>query len=74
MSDRENLMLKHLKSIQNQLTDIRGAISDLAVDVRGLKGHQASFMQSEISQDGRIADLTARLERVVNRLDLRDAQ
>ena len=66
------LLLEHLKSIQKQLVDVRGAISDLSSDMRGVKSHQAGFMSSELAQDGAIADLKDRMDRVEERLNLRD--
>jgi hypothetical protein len=49
------LLLETLKAIQAKLTDVAGDITDLKTDMRGLKGHIAAFMQSEIAQDGAIA-------------------
>jgi hypothetical protein len=72
MAEPHDHILDRLKSMQKQLSDIRGAISDLSTDMRGVKGHQAGFMPAEVAQDGRIADLTSRLERIEHRLELRE--
>jgi hypothetical protein len=40
------LILEHLKAIQAKLADISSEVHDLKTDVRGVKGHMASFMQS----------------------------
>jgi hypothetical protein len=48
------LLLETLKAIQAKLSDVAGDIVDLKADIRGLKGHLAAFMQSEIAQDGAI--------------------
>ncbi len=72
MAEPHDLILDHLKSMRKQLSDIREAISDLSTDMRGVKGHQAGFMQAEVAQDGRIADPTTRLERIESRLELRE--
>jgi signal transduction histidine kinase len=64
------LILEHLKAIQAKLADIASEVHDLKTDVRGVKGHMASFMQSEVSQDAAIATLQERLERIERRLEI----
>jgi len=64
------LLLEHLKSIQLKLGKMAGDISDLKTDMRGVKGHMASFMQSEVAQDSAIAAMQDRLERIERRLEL----
>jgi hypothetical protein len=66
------LLLEHLKAIQAKLSDMASDITDLKADMRGIKGHMASFMQSEVAQDGSIAGLQERLDRIERRLELGD--
>jgi len=49
------LILETLKAIQTKMSDMAGDLRDLKVDMRGLKGHMAGFMQGEVAQDGVIA-------------------
>lgn len=64
------LILEHLKSIQAKLAAVASDVQDVKADLRGVKGHMASFMQSEVAQDGAIAALQSSLERIELRLDL----
>ena len=66
------LLLETLKAIQSKLTDIASDIVDLKADMRGMKGHMAAFMQSEVAQDGAIASIQLRIERIEQRLNLVD--
>lgn len=64
------LLLEHLKAIQSKLAQMANDLSDVKTDIRGVKGHMASFMHSELSQDHAIAALQERLERIERRLEL----
>lgn len=66
------LLLEHLKSIQSKLSGLSSDMADLKADMRSLKGHMASFMQAEVAQDGSIASMQARLDRIEQRLSLAD--
>ncbi len=66
------LLLEHLKAVQTKLGQVASDISDLKTDMRGIKGHMASFMQSEVTQDSSIAALQSRLDRIERRLELSD--
>ena len=55
------LLLETLKAMQAKLSDIANDLSDLKADIRGLKGHMAAFMQSEVAQDGAIASIPAKI-------------
>ncbi len=74
MSDKVTnlLLLEHLTAIQSKLSSMANDIGDLKSDMRGLKSHMAGFMQSEVAQDGSMAAMQTRLERIERRLDLRD--
>ena len=66
------LLLETLKAIQSKLANIAGDIHDLRTDVRGMKSHMAAFLQSEVAQDGSIAALQLKVERIEQRLGLVD--
>jgi len=66
------LLLETLKAIQAKLSDMSSDLLDLKADMRGLKGHMAAFMQSEVAQDGSIAAINVRIERIEKRLNLVD--
>jgi len=46
MSDivTNELLLEHLKTIQQQLSDLHEAQKDVATDLRRIKSHMAGFM------------------------------
>jgi hypothetical protein len=44
------LIFETLKAMQAKLGDMAGDLHDLKTDVRGIKGHMAAFMQSELAR------------------------
>ena len=64
------LLLETLKAMQAKLSDVANDVSDMKADMRGLKGHVAAFMQSEVAQDGAIASIQAKIDRIERRLEL----
>lgn len=66
------LLLETLKAMQGKLSDIASDLHDLKTDMRGIKGHMASFMQSEVAQDNAIAAIQTRLDRIERRLEISD--
>lgn len=64
------LLLETLKAMQGKLSDIASDLHDLKTDMRGIKGHMASFMQSEVAQDSAIAAIQTRLDRIERRLEI----
>ena len=66
------LIFETLKAMQAKLGDMASDISDLKTDVRAVKGHMASFMQTEVAQDSALASIQARLDRIERRLELND--
>ncbi len=67
------LLLETLKAIQAKLAAVASDIHDIKADMRGLKGHIGAFMQSEIAQDGAIASIQLKIDRIEQRLNLVDA-
>ena len=73
MSDvTDELILEHLKRIQDRLTRLEDGQDVMKADLRSIKGHIAAFMASEAAQDTAVAQLTKRVDRIEARLDLRD--
>ena len=66
------LILEHLKAIQSKLSTMDVRMQNLETDTRSVKGHMASFLQAEVAQDGAIAAINARLDRIERRLDISD--
>ena len=64
------LLLETLEAIQAKLSDMASDVVDLKADMRGLKGHMAAFMQSEVAQDGAIASIQAKIDRIERRLEI----
>ncbi len=63
---------EHLKAIQSRLSTMDDRLRNLETDMRSVKGHMASFLQAEVAQDGAIAAIQARLDRIERRLDIAD--
>ena len=72
MADKvtNELLLEHLKAIQAKLGLLASDLADAKSDLRGIKSHLAGFMESEVAQDGALAALQARLDRVERRLEI----
>ena len=75
MSDAvtNELMYETLKALRVDIARVEGKVDDLAQDVRSVKAHMAAFMQNEVVQDGAVASIRQRLDRIEQRLDLKDA-
>lgn len=68
--DPENLTLRYLRRLDDKIDRLGDQLSDLTSEVRGIKTHMAGFMQTEVAQDGQIASIKDRLNRIERRLDL----
>ncbi|ROT95824.1 hypothetical protein [Histidinibacterium lentulum] len=68
------LLLEHLKRIPDRLTRVDGGLGDVMTELRAHKAILGSLVSSEAVRDGRIADISQRLERIETRLDLREAE
>ena len=64
------LILEHLRQMQSKLSNMATEISETRADMRSLKGHVASMLQSDVSKDGEIAAIKLRIERIEHRLEL----
>lgn len=67
-----DLMLENFRAIRNELASLRSDVTDIKNDLRSIKTHMAGFMQSEVAQDGAIASIQSRLERIERRLELQE--
>ena len=65
-----DLILEHLKAIQAKVSRTDERLGNIEGDIRIIKGHMASFMQSEVQQDAAVASLQSRLERIERRLEI----
>lgn len=73
MSDEpDNLTLRYLRRLDEKMDRLADQVSDLSADVRGIKSHMAGFMQNEVAQDGALASIKQRLDRIERRLDLQE--
>jgi hypothetical protein len=68
----DSLTLRYLRRLDDKMDSLQTDIADLASEVRGIKSHMAGFMQNELAQDGAIAGLKKRLDRIERRLDLNE--
>jgi len=59
-----DLMLENFRAIRGELTALRNDATDIRSDLRSIKSHMAGFMQSEVAQDGALASIQSRLERI----------
>jgi hypothetical protein len=66
------LLLEHLKRIQDRMGKVETGVADVMAELRTHKAMLGALVSSEAIQDGRIADISERLERIESRLDLRE--
>ena len=69
-SDPDSLVLRYLRKLDERTSRMEDAQKDMAADIRTLKGHMAGFLQSETRQDGTIASIQERLDRIERRLEI----
>ena len=73
MADIDAMLLWNpLREIRDEQRAMRADMNVMSNDMRAIMGHMASFMENEVVQDTRIAEITHRLERVERRLELRE--
>jgi hypothetical protein len=66
----ENLILEHLRAMRSDIASINDEIRGIRSEMRAMKQHMAGFMTHEVTQDGEIAELKHRVERIEKRLEL----
>ena len=67
-----DLMLENFRAIRGELVSLRNDTTDIKADLRSIKSHMVGFMQSEVAQDGALAAIQSRLDRIERRLELQD--
>ena len=68
------LLLEHLKRIQDRLGRLELGMDDVMIGLRSHKAILGALVSSEVTQDGRIAGISKRLDRIETHLDLREAE
>ncbi|MDN2579207.1 hypothetical protein [Aquibium sp. ELW1220] len=68
----ENLVLEHLRAMRSDISALKNNVAGVRAEMMGIKHHIAAFLGHEIVQDGDIASLKERVERIEKRLDLVD--
>ena len=68
----ESLILEHLRAMRADIASINDEIRGIRTEMRSMKQHMAGFMTHEIGQDGDIAELKHRVDRIEKRLELSD--
>ena len=69
-NEPDSTILRYLRKLDERTERIENNQKDLAADLRILKGHMAGFMQAETRQEGALASMLERIERIEKRLDL----
>lgn len=70
----DSLTLRYLRRLDEKIDKLTDSVHDLSADVRGIKSHMAGFMQNEVAQDGALASIKERLDRIERRLDLQESR
>jgi hypothetical protein len=68
----DNLVLEHLRLLRNDIADLSRRVENLAAETRGVKGHVATLVQSDLHRDDRIAAVEVEIDRIKKRLELVD--
>ena len=72
----ENLILEHLKSLRNELRDLRKDMDNNFRDVKlrlgSIERYQVGCHDDSVRQNARIDDLDERIQRLEQRLEIRE--
>ena len=66
----ENMTLRYLRRLDEKMDRLDERQQEANTELRSIKTHLSAFMQSELAQDGSIASIMLRLEKIERRLDL----
>jgi D-serine deaminase-like pyridoxal phosphate-dependent protein len=66
----DNLVLRYLRKIDEKTDRLDERMTDAIAELRSVKTHMSAFLQAEVAQDGSIASILARLEKIERRLEL----
>ena len=67
------LILEHLKALQEDAKIARLERHEIRDEIRALKTHMAALVQSDLNRDSQQGSVYQRLERIEQRLNLADA-
>ncbi len=70
----DSLTLRYLRRLDEKIDRQTDNVTDLSAGVRGIKAHMAGFMQNEVAQDGAIASIKERLDRIERRPDVQETR
>jgi hypothetical protein len=70
----DGLALRYLRRLDGRMDRLGDQVSDLSAEVRAIRSHMAGFMQNEVAQDGAIASIRLRLDRIERRLGLQETR
>jgi uncharacterized protein (UPF0335 family) len=71
-AEPDSIILRYLRKLDERTERIEENQKDMAADIRILKGHMAGFMQAETRQDGAMASMSERIDRIEKRLEISD--
>ena len=66
------LIYETLKRMRDRLSRLEGGQTDIMTELRSHKAMLGALVTSEAAQDGRIAEVSVRLDRIEARLELRE--
>lgn len=71
-AEPDSIILRYLRKLDERTERMEENQKDMAADIRILKGHMAGFMQAETRQDGAMASMSERIDRIEKRLEISD--
>ena len=71
-AEPDSIILRYLLKLDERTEHMEENQKDMAADIRILKGHMAGFMQAETRQDGAMASMSERIDRIEKRLEISD--
>ena len=66
----DNLVLRYLRKLDEKSDRLDEHLGEMAAELRSIKTHMSAFLQAELAQDGSIASILTRLDKIERRLDL----
>ena len=71
-AEPDSIILRYLRKLDERTERMEENQKDIAADIRILKGHMAGFMQAETRQNGAMASMSERIDRIEERLEISD--
>lgn len=66
----DSLVLRYLRKLDERGDRVDERLTEITTELRSIKTHMAAFLQAELAQDGSIASILTRLDKIERRLDL----